>query len=162
MAIRQIVEHGNIGYAASLEARSSKKLSSGLDIKVETSARKIKSRLLFPTDQPKKQVILNFFFLSPINYSNKRKVKTIIMKATLFLLSGILGLAVMADPIPENQPAGALATYKITCSGGLEPDRRCKNGKKKDGCRCDAKGAYLCDPASLRTGQCAKCGCQKA
>ncbi|CAI7565628.1 unnamed protein product [Penicillium crustosum] len=92
------------------------------------------------------------------------------MKPTQFavLITGVLGTIAMANPIagPELNPVEVAprAKYTVKCEGGLHPDARCTNGKKKDGCRCDSKGTYLCDPSSLakKGGQCAKCGCHAA
>jgi len=76
-----------------------------------------------------------------------------------------LGATAMANPIADltpNSVEGALA-YKITCSGGLTPASKCTNGQKKNGCRCDSVGTYLCDRSSdaKSGGDCAKCGCEK-
>ncbi len=78
-----------------------------------------------------------------------------------------LSAQVMANPVSdvEANPIGlapVAAKYKIECTGGQHADAKCTNGKKTDGCRCDSKGTYLCDPSSLAKsgGQCAKCGCE--
>lgn len=88
------------------------------------------------------------------------------MKTTQYgvLIASLLSTFAMASPVAEPIPAdlAEAATYKITCTGGLDPDSRCKNGKKENGCRCDSKGTYLCDPSSLKNDQCKKCGCTKA
>ncbi|CAG9991005.1 unnamed protein product [Clonostachys byssicola] len=57
----------------------------------------------------------------------------------------------IAEPIANPQSLDeAEAAYSITCTGGLRPDRVCTNGRKTNGCRCDSRGTYLCDPSSLR------------
>ncbi|CAI7597630.1 unnamed protein product [Penicillium discolor] len=94
-------------------------------------------------------------------------IKLLNMKLTQFavLITGVLGTVAMANPVavPELNPVEVAprAKYTVKCEGGMHPDARCTNGKKKDGCRCDSKGTYLCDPSSLakKGGQCAKCGC---
>ena len=93
--------------------------------------------------------------------------------ATLISAVALLGAAALASPVAEaaeglsvvdSGSLAAAAAYHITCTGGLHPDSRCTNGKKKDGCRCDSKGTYLCDPSTLhkKGGACAKCGCSKS
>ncbi|KAJ6179445.1 hypothetical protein N7519_009906 [Penicillium mononematosum] len=77
------------------------------------------------------------------------------MKTTQFavLLTGVLATVAMANPVAGPEPnrfeVAPRAKYTVKCDGGLSPDARCTNGKKKDGCRCDSKGTYLCDPSSL-------------
>lgn len=91
------------------------------------------------------------------------------MKSSQFaiFITGVLGAVAMANPIADPEPnpveVAPRAKYTINCDGGMVPDSRCTNGKKKDGCRCDSKGTYLCDPSSLAKsgGQCAKCGCRE-
>ncbi|KAJ5341493.1 hypothetical protein N7541_010617 [Penicillium brevicompactum] len=83
------------------------------------------------------------------------------------LITGVLGAVAVANPIDSTEPSSVevapRAGYTVKCSGGMSPDARCTNGQKKNGCRCDSRGTYLCDPSSLAKsgGQCAKCGCQK-
>ena len=89
------------------------------------------------------------------------------MKSTqlAIIITGVLSTVALGDPVVRAAPApvemAPRAKYTIKCEGGMHPDARCTNGKKKDGCRCDSHGTYLCDPSSLHKagGQCAKCGC---
>ncbi|EPE05913.1 hypothetical protein F503_08444 [Ophiostoma piceae UAMH 11346] len=98
--------------------------------------------------------------------------------STLISAVALLGASALASPVAEAEAAAAAdgmsiadgaslaaaASYHIVCTGGQHPDSRCTNGEKKDGCRCDSKGTYLCDPSSLHKsgGACAKCGCRKS
>ena len=91
------------------------------------------------------------------------------MKFSGFAVASVMAILLapaMATPIADAAPAPvddvAAAKYTIHCTGGQNPAAVCTNGHKKDGCRCDSHGTYLCDPSSLSKsgGQCAKCGCR--
>lgn len=94
------------------------------------------------------------------------KFSTLLSAVALFSASALASPVAEADGALEGmsiRDLDAANAFHISCTGGQHPDSRCTNGKKKDGCRCDSKGTYLCDPSSLAKsgGACAKCGCAK-